>query len=97
MHLRELQLCLRAYSLRERGISDDVSQGLSACALVLATIVVKKCDYMPLGLILHVHLPLGVVANIADLREASDVELRRAELRHDGDGGGRNAVSAKCR
>ena len=39
---------------------------------------------IPFWLIFHVDLALGVVANIADLREASDVEFCRAKLRHDG-------------
>ena len=39
---------------------------------------------IPFGLILRVHLPLCVVADVANLRKASNVELGRAELRHDG-------------
>jgi hypothetical protein len=42
---------------------------------------------IPLGLILGVDLPLCVVANVADLGEAPDVELGSTELRHDGDDG----------
>lgn len=41
---------------------------------------------IPLGLILRVHLPLCVVADVANLCKASNVELGRAELRHDGGG-----------
>ena len=39
---------------------------------------------VPFRLILRVHLPLCVVADVANLRKASNVELGRAELRHDG-------------
>lgn len=39
---------------------------------------------IPFGLVLHVHLSLGVVADVANLRKTPDVELCSTELRHDG-------------
>lgn len=52
---------------------------------------------IPLWLILHVYLALGMVANIADLCEASNVELCCAELRHDGNGRGHDGLHVKYR
>jgi hypothetical protein len=39
---------------------------------------------IPFWLIFHVHLPLGVVTDIANVDITPQVELYRAELRHDG-------------
>lgn len=44
----------------------------------------EEVGCIPFWLIFHVDLALGVVANIADIREASNIELCCAELRHDG-------------
>jgi len=44
----------------------------------------EEVGRIPFWLIFHVDLALGVVANISDIRKASNVELCRAELRHDG-------------
>ena len=40
----------------------------------------------PLRLVLGIHLALGVVANVADLGEAANVQLGCTELRHGGGG-----------
>jgi hypothetical protein len=84
VHLRELELGLRADSLRECRVADDVAEGLSAGALGVDSLSCEEVGRIPLGLVLHEHLPLGVVANIADVDVASNVELGRAELRHVG-------------
>jgi hypothetical protein len=51
------------------------------------SMVVRACNAfwrIPLWLVLHIHLPLGVVADVANFRKAPDIELCRTELRHDG-------------
>jgi hypothetical protein len=84
VHLGELELGLGADSLRERGVADDVPEGLPVPSLVV-TCHVKMQRRIPFWLILAVRLPLRVVANVANLREASNVEFfGSAELRHDG-------------
>ena len=81
-----------ADSLWERRVSDNVSQRLSVSLSVVENkLSMLRC--IPLWLIFRIHLALGVVANVADLREASDIELSRTELRHDGGGGCQLAVS----
>lgn len=45
-------------------------------------------ERVPFGLVLCEDLALCVVANIADLGEAANVELCGAELGHDGGSGG---------
>jgi hypothetical protein len=44
----------------------------------------EEVGRIPFWLVLHVHLPLSVVANVADLGETANIELCRAKLRHDG-------------
>jgi hypothetical protein len=84
VHLRELQLCLGADSLWKRRVSDNVSQCLSLSALV-AGCVADAAWCIPFWLVLHVRLPLGVVADVANVHITPNVELLRcAELRHDG-------------
>jgi hypothetical protein len=84
MHLRELELSLRADPLRERRVADDVAEGLSVGALGVDCLPWEEVGHIPLGLVLHEHLSLGVVANVADVDVTSNVELGRTELRHDG-------------
>jgi hypothetical protein len=97
VHLRELELSLRADSLWKGGISDNVSQCLAVRALSLARGLHEEVGSIPFRLVLGEHLALGVVADVANVYIASNVELGRAELRHDGGGYGRNGVSTKCR
>lgn len=85
---------MRADSLWERRVSDNVSQRLSVpLSVVESELSMSTC--IPLWLIFRVHLPLGVVANVADLGEAPNVELSRTELRHDGGGGCQLPVSPR--
>ena len=92
MHLRQLELGLGADSVGEGSVANDVSERLPTHHP--SSVTGRSVGFVPgemrvpLRLVLHVHLPLGVVANVADLREASDVELLCAELRHVGGGGG---------
>lgn len=95
VHLRELELSLRADSLRKGGIADQVSQSLSVSSSVVARWEHQVQRRMPFWLILRVHLPLGVVADIANLGETSNVQLGRAELRHAG--GRRNGLNVCAR
>lgn len=47
----------------------------------------RHTSALPLRLIFREDLALRVVTNVTDLGEAADVELCRAELRHDGGSG----------
>lgn len=47
----------------------------------------EACERIPFRLVLSKDLALCVVANVADLDEASDIELGGAELRHNGGSG----------
>jgi hypothetical protein len=84
VHLRELELRLRADSLRERRVANDVAESLSVGALGVDCLLCGEVGRIPLGLILREDLSLGVVTNVADVDVASNIELGRAELRHDG-------------
>jgi hypothetical protein len=50
----------------------------------VCTSVREEDGRIPFWLILHEHLSLGVVADVTDVDETSNVELGRAELRHGG-------------
>ena len=94
VHLRQLELGLRADALRERGVADNVAQRLSVWPFVSHCMdATRELRWAPLRLVLRVDLALGVVANVADLGKAPDVELGRTELRHDGGGWAQLAVS----
>ena len=83
VHLGKLELGLGADSLRECGVADDVSEGLSVQSSALKRHMQIQ-RRIPFWLILAVSLPLRVVADVANLRKTSNVKLGRAELRHDG-------------
>lgn len=101
MHLGELELSLGAYTLRERSISDYVSERLSRedCQLAGTASRCGRRRGVPFGLVFCVDLSLRVVANVTDVDIAADIELLGAELGHGGDGGGlqllKNAMSAE--
>lgn len=90
MHLRELELCLGAHTLRKRSIADDMTKSLpirsQSQPLHMPKAFARTRPDSPLRLICGEHLALGVVANIADVDIAPDVKLLRAEHRHDGGG-----------
>lgn len=60
----------------------------SACLLCHPSVVGRHeeaCAGIPFGLVLREDLALRVVANVADIGEAANVELCGAELGHDDD------------
>jgi hypothetical protein len=97
VHLRELNLGLGADSLREGCVSDNVAQCLSVSALVISRCLHEEVGRKPFRLVFREDLPLGVVANVADINITSNIELGCAELRHDGGGCGCSGAFAKCR
>lgn len=93
MHLRELELRLRARSLWESGVADDVSQGLPAYAQCIS-IYARSCrpvtigglwvgdPFVPFWLIALEDLALRVVADDLRIDKAAQIEPLRSKLRH---------------
>ena len=85
MHLRKLNLCLCAHTLGKRGITDDVAERLPG-SCQSNSFLSPKSGVLPFRLVLRENLPLRMIANVADLGEAANIERLRSELRHVGDG-----------
>lgn len=101
VHLGELELCLGTDTLRQCSVADHVAQSLSGReteSALQSGQLDARCDAalagscgVPLRLKLGEDLALGVVANVADIDEAAQIEAGGSELRH----GGRRAAGGQ--